>query len=70
MTHLCWHLMLFEAISGLKINLDKSELFLVGMRDDPEELSAEIGCKVGSLPPFIWVTHWVLPLSRWWLRME
>ena len=48
MAHLCWLLTWFEAISDLKINLDKSTLFLVGMKDDPEELVAEIGCKVGS----------------------
>ena len=30
MAYLCWLLMWFKAISGLKINMDKSELILVG----------------------------------------
>ena len=41
--------MCFEAIFGLKINLGKSELFLVGLGDDVEDLAFEVGCKVGSL---------------------
>ena len=59
MTHLCWLLMWFEFISSLKINLDKSELFLVGMEDDTEDLIVENGCKVGSLPS----TYLGLPLG-------
>ena len=42
--------MWFEAISGLKVNLDKSELFLVGIGENVEELASELGCKVGRLP--------------------
>ena len=42
--------MWFEAMSGLKINLDKSELIPVGCVNNVEELAAAIGCKVGSLP--------------------
>ena len=34
MTHLGWLLMCFEAISGLKINMEKSELFLMILGDD------------------------------------
>ena len=34
MVYLSWILMWFEAISGLKINLDKSEIFLVGRVDN------------------------------------
>ena len=47
---LSWLLMWFEAISGLKVNLDKSELFLVGIVENVEELASELGCKVGRLP--------------------
>lgn len=42
--------MWFEAISGLKINLEKSELILVGRVPIMEELVDILGCKVGSLP--------------------
>ena len=55
--------MWFVAISGLKINLDKSE-FLMGMGDDAEDLAMEIGCKVGRLL-LIWVYLWVLPINQW-----
>lgn len=42
--------MWFEMISGLKINLDKSELILVGCVENVEDLAAKLGCKVRSLP--------------------
>ena len=41
--------MWFEAISGLRINLDKSELILVGGVENAKALVADLGCKVGSL---------------------
>ena len=44
--------MWFEVISGLKINLDKSEILLVGRVDNVEELAFELGCKVGALPSY------------------
>nr|CAN64184.1 hypothetical protein VITISV_022648 [Vitis vinifera] len=40
----------YEAILGLRINLDKSELIPVGCVENVEALAAELGCKVGSLP--------------------
>lgn len=36
-------------IFGLKINLDKSELILVGGGFNIEDLARMVGCKVGSL---------------------
>ena len=42
--------MWFEAISGLKVNLDKSDLILVGRVENMDDLACELGCKVGSLP--------------------
>ena len=48
--YLSWILMWFEALSGLKINLNKSEVIPIGMVDNVEELASELGCKVGSLP--------------------
>ena len=49
-TFLCWLLIWFEAMLGLKINLEKSEMVLVGEVDNVENLACKIGCKVGKLP--------------------
>ena len=48
--YLRWTLMWFEAFSGLKINLVKSEIIPLGRVDNVEALAAELGCGVGSLP--------------------
>ena len=50
LTHLSWILFWFEAASGLKINLAKSEIIPVGEVVEMEELAVELGCRVGSLP--------------------
>ncbi|KAJ9680648.1 hypothetical protein PVL29_019845 [Vitis rotundifolia] len=50
LTHLSWILFWFEAASGLRINLAKSEIIPVGEVVEIEELAVELGCKVGSLP--------------------
>ena len=42
--------MWFEALLGLKINLNKSEIIQIGTVDNVEELASELRCKVGSLP--------------------
>ena len=42
--------MWFEAISGWRINLDKSEILPVGRVENLEALALEFGCKVGRLP--------------------
>ena len=44
--------MWFEAIFGLRVKLDKSELIPMGRVDDTEDLALELGCKV---PPLTWV---------------
>ena len=49
LVYMRWLLMWFEAISGLKINLSKSEIIPVGRVDDVEALVTELGCKVESL---------------------
>ena len=41
--------MWFEACSGLRINLEKSELIPVGKVYNVEDLALEVGCKVGGL---------------------
>ena len=50
LTHLCWLLMWFEALSGLKVNMEKSELIPVGRVENMGELADEFGYKVGILP--------------------
>ena len=50
LTYLSWILFWFEAASGLRINLDKSEIIPVGEVEEVEEMAAELGCKVGSMP--------------------
>lgn len=40
----------FEAVSGLKINLSKSEIFQVGAINDLNIFPAILGCKIGCLP--------------------
>ena len=42
--------MWFEALSGLKANLEKSELIPVGKVENVEELADGFGYKVGNLP--------------------
>ena len=39
-----WLLMWLEALSGLKINLGKSEIFPIGGRENIEALTTEMGC--------------------------
>ena len=50
MAILSWLLIWFEVISGLSINLNKSEILPVGRVENAEVLASELGCKVGSLP--------------------
>ena len=42
--------MWFEALLGLRINLNKSDIIPVGPVVNVEELATELGCGVGSLP--------------------
>ena len=51
--------MWFEAILGLRGNLDKSDLIPVGRVENVEELAKELGCKVGRLSS----THLGMPLG-------
>ncbi|RVW45726.1 hypothetical protein CK203_094993 [Vitis vinifera] len=57
--YLSWTFMWFEAISGLKVNLSKTEAFLVGEGIPMETLASVLGCKIGSLP----TTYLGLPLG-------
>ncbi|RVX14114.1 hypothetical protein CK203_011334 [Vitis vinifera] len=38
------------AASGLRINLAKSEIIPIGVVEEIDEIAAELGCRVGSLP--------------------
>ena len=49
----------FEALSGLKINLEKSFLLPMGRVEGVERLALELGCSIGSLP----TTYLGLPLK-------
>ena len=42
--------MWFKACSGLRINLEKSELIPTDRMHNIEDLALELGCKVGGLP--------------------
>ena len=59
MTYLNWILCWFEAVSGLRIYLAKSEIIPVGEVDEILEMVVELGCKVGQLPS----TYLGLPLG-------
>ena len=50
LTYLSWTLCWFEAASGLRINLAKSEIIPIGEVEEVEELAMELRCRVGSLP--------------------
>ena len=45
-----WILFWFEAASGLRINLAKSEILPVGEVEEVDEMAVELGCRVGQLP--------------------
>ena len=50
MAYLSWILLCFEALSGLKVNLEKSVIIPVGAVENIDQLAEELGCKVGTLP--------------------
>ncbi|KAL6336412.1 hypothetical protein AAG906_014584 [Vitis piasezkii] len=50
-SHLSWILFWFEAASGLRINLAKSEIIPVGEVEEILEMADELGCRVGSRLP-------------------
>ncbi|RVW42960.1 hypothetical protein CK203_076296 [Vitis vinifera] len=54
LTHLSWILLWFEAASGIRINLAKSEIIPVGEVEVIEELAVELGCRVDPCPLNIW----------------
>ena len=50
LSYLSWVFLWFEAISGLKVNRDKSEAILVGRVDSLEIIVSVLECRIGKLP--------------------
>ena len=48
--HIRLLLLCFQAIIGLKVNVQKSEMVPIGEIDDVHALAKILGCKVGTLP--------------------
>lgn len=43
-------LMIFEVLTGLKLNLDKNSLTSIGADDVVNDLALDLGCKIDVLP--------------------
>ena len=43
----------FEALSRLRVNLEKSAILLVGNVENLNQLASELGCRVGSLSTYL-----------------
>ena len=43
-------LLCFEALSGLRVNLEKSVILPVGNMENIEHSARKLGCRVGTLP--------------------
>ena len=54
-----WVVSCFEVVLGLKINMQKSKIILVGGVEDVDRVAAVFGCKVGNL----FTTYLGLPLG-------
>jgi hypothetical protein len=64
--HLRCIFLCFEAASGLRINLGKSEIVPIGAVEDVEGLAHLLGCRVASLP----LTYLGLPLGASYKSMS
>ncbi|RVW59539.1 putative ribonuclease H protein [Vitis vinifera] len=64
LTYLSWLLMWFEAVSGLRINLEKSELIPVGRVESMDDLAGILAVVWVVFQPPIWGCPWVLLLSQ------
>ena len=58
--------MWFKAMSGLKINLNNSEIIPIGPVTNAVELAPELGCKIGSFP----MSYLGLPLGAKYKNLE
>lgn len=59
MLYLNWILLCFEALSSLKVNLEKSAIYPMGKVQNIHRLAKELGCTMRSVP----ITFLVLPLG-------
>ena len=50
MFFLSWILLCFEALYGLRVNLEKSVILPVGDVENLDQLAYELGCRVGTIP--------------------
>ena len=66
--YLNWILFSFEASSGLKINLNKSELIPIGAVENLDALAVELVVGLSTSQPLIWAYPWELPTSLWLFR--
>ena len=48
--HIQLLLLCFQAMTGLKVNVQKSEIVPIGEIDDVHALAEILGCRVGTLP--------------------
>ena len=63
--YLSWILMWFEALSGLRINLNKSEIIPVGSVENVQDLASDFGCGIGSFPSSYLGLPLGLSINRW-----
>ena len=59
MAYFSWILLWFEALSELRVNLEKSVIIPVGAVENIDQLAEELGCRVRTLPS----TYLGLPLG-------
>ena len=48
--HIPLLLLSFQVVTGLKVNVHKNEMVLIGEVDDVQALADILGCRVGTLP--------------------
>ena len=70
LTYLSWLLMWFEAVLGLRINLEKSELIPVGRVENIDDLALDFVVEWEVSRPLIWAFPWVVRLSQYQCGME
>ena len=70
LTYLSWLLMWFEAVSRLRINLEKSELIPVGRVENIDDLALDFVVEWVVSRPLIWAFPWVIRLSQYQCGME
>ena len=52
----------YEAMSGMKINFEKSEIFTIGLSEEEQKAAATwLGCKIGVFP----MKYLGMPVSSW-----